>query len=92
MSVNPELQQMLRDYIKRDCDNSQNKAAKALGWSPAYISTYLKGDFKGDTEKFEASLMEAFSNKNAAENLKSAVVSGTYKPTCVNESVSDTIR
>lgn len=92
MSVNPELQQMLRDYIKRDCDNSQNKAAKALGWSPAYISTYLKGDFKGDLEKFEASLTEAFSNKNAAENLKSAVVSGTYKPTSVSESVYETIR
>ena len=92
MSVNPELQQMLRDYIKRDCDNSQNKAAKALGWSPAYISTYLKGDFKGDLEKFEASLTEAFSNKNAAENLKSTVVSGTYKPTSVSESVYETIR
>lgn len=92
MSVNPELQQMLRDYIKRDCNNSQNQAAKALGWSPAYISTYLKGDFKGDLEKFESSLREAFTNKNAAENLKSAVVSGTYKPTSVSESVYETIR
>ena len=40
MSVNPELQQMFRDYIKKYCENSQNKAAKALGWSPSYVSDY----------------------------------------------------
>lgn len=92
MSVNPELQQKLRDYIKSDCEGSQNKAAKALGWSPAYISTYLKGDFKGDLEKFEASLVEAFANKNEAENLKSAVADSSYKPTSISESVYETIR
>ena len=79
MSINPELQQKLRDYINESCNGSQNQAAKALGWSPAYISTYLKGDFKGDLAKFEASLSEAFANKNAAENLKSAVVAGTIR-------------
>ena len=92
MSINPELQQKLRDYIKNACKGSQNQAAKALGWSPAYISTYLKGDFKGDLAKFEASLSEAFANKNAAENLKSAVVAGTYKPTGISEGVYETIR
>lgn len=90
MLPNPELQSKLREYIK-EC-GSQNKAAKALNWSTAYLSTYLSGDFKGDLEKFEASLTEAFANKDAAENLKSAVVSGTYKPTSVSESVYETIR
>lgn len=90
MSPNPELQNKLRDYIKEL--GSQNKAAKALGWSTAYLSTYLSGDFKGDLEKFESALMEAFSNKDAAENLKSAVVSSTYKPTSISESVYETIR
>lgn len=92
MSINPELQQKLRDYIKNACNGSQNQAAKALGWSAAYISTYLKGDFKGDLAKFESSLSEAFANKNAAENLRSAVVSGTYKPTGISEGVYETIR
>lgn len=90
MSINPKLQQELKDYIK-DC-GSQNKAAKALGWSAAYLSTYLKGDFNGDVEKFEASLTEAFRNKSAAETLKSAVVTNTYKPTSISSSVYDTIR
>lgn len=90
MSPNPELQNKLRDYIKEL--GSQNKAAKALNWSTAYLSTYLSGDFKGDLEKFESALMEAFSNKDAAENLKSAVVSSTYKPTSISESVYETIR
>ena len=92
MSINPELQQKLRDYINESCNGSQNQAAKALGWSPAYISTYLKGDFKGDLAKFESSLSEAFANKNAAENLKSSVVTGTYKPTGISEGVYETIR
>lgn len=90
MSANPELQNKLRDYIKEL--GSQNKAAKALGWSTAYLSTYLSGDFKGDLEKFESALTEAFSNKDAAENLKSSVVSNTYKPTSISESVYETIR
>ena len=90
MSPNPELQNKLRDYIKEL--GSQNKASKALGWSTAYLSTYLSGDFNGNLEKFESALMEAFSNKDAAENLKSAVVSRTYKPTSISESVYETIR
>ena len=90
MSPNPELQNKLRDYIKEL--GSQNKASKALGWSTAYLSTYLSGDFNGNLEKFESALMEAFSNKDAAENLKSAVVSSTYKPTSISESVYETIR
>ena len=92
MSINPELQQKLRDYIKNACKGSQNQAAKALGWSPAYISTYLKGEFKGDIAKFEASLTEAFANKNAADGSVRAVVSGTYKPTGISEGVYETIR
>ena len=90
MDVNKELQQQLKDYI--ESVGSQSKAAKALGWSPAYLSTYLSGTFKGDLEKFESSLKEAFSNKNAAEQLKSADVNDIYKPTSISKGVYETIR
>ena len=92
MSANPELQQMLRDYINRYYEGSQNKAAKALKWSPSYVSDYLNDKFKGDINKFEKSLEEAFFNKSTAENLKSAVINDEYKPTSVSESFYNTIR
>ena len=90
VSPNTELQQKLKDYI--ESIGSQSKAAKALGWSPAYLSTYLSGTFKGDLEKFESSLEEAFSNKNAAEQLDSAEISEVYRPTSISEQVLKTIR
>ena len=90
MAPNKELQQQLKDYI--ESVGSQSKAAKALGWSPAYLSTYLSGSFKGDLEKFENSLKEAFSTKTAAEHLKSAEVGDAYKPTSISQSVYETIR
>lgn len=90
MAPNKELQQQLKDYI--ESVGSQSKAAKALGWSPAYLSTYLSDSFKGDLEKFESSLKEAFSTKTAAEQLKSAEVSDIYKPTSISQSVYETIR
>ena len=90
MTPNKELQQQLRDYI--NSIGSLSKAASALGWSTAYLSTYLNDTFKGNLENFEKSLQEAFGNKNAAEQLKSAKVSGVYKPTSISESVYETIR
>ena len=90
MTPNKELQQQLKDYI--ESVGSQSKAAKALGWSAAYLSTYLSDSFKGDLEKFEGSLKEAFSTKTAAEQLKSAEVGDAYKPTSISQSVYETIR
>ena len=41
---------------------------------------------------FESSLEERFRNREAAENLKSAAVSGEYKPTSISQGVYETIR
>lgn len=90
MAPNKELQQQLRNYI--DSVGSQSKAAAALGWSTAALSTYLNGKYKGNLENFERSLQEAFSNKSAAEQLKSADVSGVYKSTSISKGVYETIR
>ena len=90
MAPNKELQQQLRDYI--DSVGSQSKAAAKLGGSTAALSTYLNGKYKGNLENFEKSLMEAFGNKSAAEQLKSAEVSDVYKPTSISKSVYETIR
>ena len=92
MMPNPELQSKLKEYIKNECGSSQNKAAQALGWSSAYISQYLNNKFKGDLTTFENSLTEKFNNRDAAENLKSAAVSGQYQPTSISEAVYETIR
>lgn len=89
-TANANLQEKLREYIA-EC-GSQNKAATAIGKSTAAISTYLKGNYKGNIENFETYLEEVFRNKDAAENLKSATVSGKYKPTSVSENVYETIR
>lgn len=90
MAPNKELQQQLRDYI--ESVGSQAKAASKLGWSTAALSTYLNGKYKGNLESFERSLQEAFGNKNAAEQLKSADVGDSYKPTSISEEVYKTIR
>lgn len=90
MSVNPELQQRLREYIA-EC-GSQSKAASAIGKSTAAISTYLSNTFKGNLENFEKHLEEIFENKKAAEQLKSASVGTVYKPTSISKGVYETIR
>lgn len=88
--ANPELQRKLRDFLN-EC-GSQNKAAQALGKSTAAISTYLNDCYKGNLENFESFLEETFSNKTAAESLKSARLENTYKPTSISEGVYETIR
>ena len=90
MAPNKELQQQLRDYIKSA--GSQSKAAAALGWSTAALSTYLSDKYQGNLENLERSLQEAFGNKSAAEQLKSADVSGVYKSTSISKGVYETIR
>lgn len=90
MLYNTELQQQLRNYIEEL--GSQNKASTALGMSTATISTYLSSSYKGNIQKVEKRLEEVFKNKAAAENLKSASVTGKYKPTSISKSVYETIR
>lgn len=90
MTVNAELQKRLKEYC--EFCGSQNKAAKSLGYSSAYISQYLNGTFKGDILQFEKSIKEAFDNRQAAESLKSTVVTDEYIPTSVSQGVYGTIR
>ena len=91
MAPNKELQQQLRDYISTSA-GSQVKAAKQLKVSNSYISDYLANKFKGDLDNFENKLREAFGNKTAAEQLKSAAVGDIYKPTSISTGVYETIR
>lgn len=90
MSANPELQEKLRNFIE-EC-GSQTKAAKALGKSAATLSTYLNNRYNGNLSDFEKFLTETFETKAAAENLKSAQVLNSYKPTSISTEVYDTIR
>lgn len=92
LTPNINLQTKLREYIKNECEGSQNKAAQALGWSSAYISQYLNNKFKGNLADFESSLEEKFRNREAAESLRSAAVNEEYKPTSISEGVYETIR
>lgn len=90
MSANPELQKKLRNFIE-EC-GSQIKAARALGKSTATLSTYLNNRYNGNLSDFEKFLTETFETKAAAENLKSAQVLNSYKPTSISTEVYDTIR
>lgn len=90
MSANPELQEKLRNFIE-EC-GSQTKAARALGKSAATLSTYLNSHYNGNLRDFEKFLTETFETKAAAENLKSAQVLNSYKPTSISSEVYDTIR
>lgn len=90
MSANPELQEKLRNFIE-EC-GSQIKAARALGKSTATLSTYLNNRYNGNLSDFEKFLTETFETKAAAENLKSAQVLNSYKPTSISSEVYETIR
>jgi DNA transposition AAA+ family ATPase len=90
MSANPEVQKKLRNFIE-EC-GSQIKAARALGKSTATLSTYLNNRYNGNLSDFEKFLTETFETKAAAENLKSAQVLNSYKPTSISTEVYDTIR
>lgn len=84
---NPELQQKLEQYISEV--GSQSKAAGNIGYSTGTLSTYRKGTYNGDVEKFESRLREFFDLKNEAQTLYSAP---DYVPTSISEGVYSTIR
>lgn len=86
------LQVKLRDYISELGKGGQSKAAKAVGYSPAVISQYLKGEYNGDIQGIEKKLSEFFNNLEAAQNLKSQNVGIDYVPTSISQAVYDTIR
>ena len=84
---NPELQQKLEAYITEA--GSQSKAAANIGYSTGTLSTYRKGTYNGDVEKFENRLCEFFDLKAEA---KALYVSPDYVPTSISEGVYATIR
>ncbi len=84
---NPELQQKLEEYITEV--GSQSKAANNIGYSTGTLSTYRKGTYNGDVEKFENRLREFFDLKNEAQTLYAAP---DYVPTSISEGVYATIR
>lgn len=84
---NPELQQKLEEYITEV--GSQSKAAGNIGYSTGTLSTYRKGAYNGDVEKFENRLREFFGLKDEAKML---YVSPDYVPTSISEGVYATVR
>ncbi|HCA29109.1 MAG TPA: hypothetical protein DEP23_05870 [Ruminococcaceae bacterium] len=84
---NPELQKKLEGYIAEV--GSQSKAANDIGYSTGTLSTYRKGTYNGDVEKFENRLREFFNLKAEAKTL---YVSPDYVPTSISEGVYATIR
>nr|WP_319487263.1 AAA family ATPase [uncultured Caproiciproducens sp.] len=84
---NSDLQQKLEEYITKA--GSQSKAAELIGYSTGTISTYRKGIYNGDVEKFETRLKEIFSVNEEAETLYS---SPDFVPTSISKHVYETIR
>lgn len=85
-----KLMEQLRAYIER-C-GSQSVAAKNIGYSAAVISTYLKGEYKGDVNKLEARLTEIFANQEAEKEVASMSLATDYVSTSISQGVYDTIR
>lgn len=83
-----ELQQKLEQYISEA--GGQQRAAVLIGYSAGTLSTYRKGTYNGDVEKFEARLREMFTVKEDARNFQS--VSPDFVPTSVSSQVYNTIR
>lgn len=58
-----ETREKLRDYLEENKENknvSQNKIARAIGYSAASISTFLNNEFKGDIQKLIKHLADFF--------------------------------
>lgn len=89
MTVNPETQNKLKEYIE-SC-GSQSAAAKKIGVSPAVLSTYLKGTYAGNVENIEKRLEEIFATMEAADDLASTNADTGYVPTSISQAVYDTI-
>lgn len=84
------LKEKLLAYIEK-C-GSQSAAAKKIGYSAAVISTYLKGEYRGDVAKLESRLAEIFANQEAEKEVTNTLASGGYVATSISRSVYNTIR
>lgn len=84
------LQEKLKAYVE-SC-GSQSAAGKKIGYSSSVISTYLKGEYKGDVNKLEAKLTELFANIEASRKIESIKIDAGYVPTSVSVGVYGTIR
>lgn len=84
---NRGLQNKLEDYL--DSGISQNKAASAIGISPAALSQYKQSKYEGDIAAIESKLREFFDNREAARMICRSV---TYAETSVSKGVYQTIR
>lgn len=84
------LQEKLKAYVE-SC-GSQSAAGKKIGYSSSVISTYLKGEYKGDVNKLEAKLTELFANIEASREIESIKIDAGYVPTSVSVGVYGTIR
>lgn len=87
---NPELQEKLKQYIE-EC-GSQNAAAKKIEVSPAALSTYLRGTYKGNIDNLENKLIEILETKESAENLQSVANATGYVSTSISTAVYETIQ
>lgn len=88
--VNRQLVDKLKQYVD-DC-GSLNAAAKIIGLSPATLSTYLKGEYKGNVANVEKRLEEIFETAEAASNLLSKTNTVGYVDTSISTAVYKTIR
>lgn len=84
------LQEKLKAYVE-SC-GSQSAAGKKIGYSSSVISTYLKGEYKGDVNKLETKLTEIFANLEAEKSVASVSATGGYVATSISQGVYDTIR
>lgn len=90
--MNEVLQAKLKDYTSKLGKGGQAQVAKAIGYTAAVISLYLKGEYSGNIQGIEDKLNEFFNNLEAAENLKSKSIGVDYVPTSISQSVYETIR
>lgn len=84
------LQEKLKAYV--DSCGSQSAAARKIGYSTSVISTYLRGEYKGDISKLEAKLEEIFANLEAEKSVASIAMTSGYVATSISQGVYDTIR
>lgn len=88
--ANKQLQEKLKNYISEN--GSLSSAAKAIGLSPATLSTYLKDKYEGNIANVETRLTEIFETVEAANNLLSRTNTVGYVETSISMGVYKTIR
>lgn len=100
--ANEQLRNKLAKYLeqyKNDKESgvNQNRVGMALGYSNgSVISSYLKGDYKGNVDALEDKLEEYFRNREAKEAKAAETAEirlpNDYVPTTVSEKIYQTIR